>query len=1320
MLETISIQDGLSQGFVVSALQDKEGFLWFATANGLNRYDGIDFQIFKNDPYNPFSLADNAIIAMTEAGNYLGVFTLNQGINLYDRRSRLFYQFPQTAKLLTVGGSRLMAEGDHTLWFFANNSDQHQNLYRFSWPVDLPEQVRRGANPAEIVTIDTVWKQAIFRALTTGGVQPKLWVLGDKNLLLKDLASTTPIQAFDLPEALWNSQEIMADANGGAWVLGARQLGFFDGKTWRFWSIQFHETHFLGWNEASSELWLRDGPDVYAFQLKQAPPTLDAQHAIHHLSVPDIALCAMRDGFDNIWIGTDAKGIRKFNPRSTVFKNYLLGYSIYSPPVTDRQGNVWLSDVRRGKAFSGLLDKKTGQFKTMQEMGFSPQPSFKRLVTDDAGDFWIGSMDESNAPPVLTRFNPVTNQKQLFKTPEKFTRQVFAMHAGANKQIWFANAFQLLRFDIPTQQFSLFEYTIPLDINQGAYALEQTSDGVWWIATGNGLLRAAPKQGSSETATEFNFTLFKNDRNSRNSLPDNQIKSLLIDPLNPQILWIGTGNRGMCRFDTKTNAVTHYNTQNGLSDDTVYGILSSGVDSTYNLWLSTNKGLTRFTPSTGRFQYYFKANGVQDNEFNTYASAKSFTGELLFGGVNGLTIFNPADLSSVKGMPQVYITGLKINNHDIDPRDSSGLLQAGIEFTESIRLSYAQNNLVLQFAATDYTQQERNRFAYYLEGAEPAWVHQGFEHSAQYLHLAPGSYTFWVKSTNSDGVWNEEARALKITILPPWYLSWWAYGLYFLLTAGAVYAFYRLQLKRKLEQLETLRLKELDAFKSRFFTNISHEFRTPLTVILGITEQLMDKPGQTKERLPLIHRNGENLLRLVNQILDLSKLESNTLRMEYVQGDVLAFIRYVVESLHSLANAQNVLLEVSSSSNSIVMDHDPERLQQIVYNLLSNAIKFTPSGGRVRLRAELIQSEFHLSVSDSGVGIAAEDLPRIFDRFFQANNQQHSSIGGTGIGLSLTYELVKAIGGHITAESTLGKGAVFTVILPVTQQAPLVETAGGARYNLPANGLAEPYPALEAGSQASPESPLVLLIEDNPDVLEYLRDCLAPYYRLDFAYNGRAGIEKALEIIPDLIISDVMMPEKDGFEVCETVKNDERSSHIPFVLLTAKASVKDRIAGLRRGADAYLSKPFHPEELLVTLSKLIALRQTLRARYTTLEPLPEPADKDTALEDAFLQKIRSVVENNLENANLSVEDICRAVGMSHSVIHRKLTALTGRSLTLFVRSIRLQKARALLANPAASISEVAYATGFNDPKFFSRVFAEEYGSSPSVFRQQIS
>ncbi len=542
------------------------------------------------------------------------------------------------------------------------------------------------------------------------------------------------------------------------------------------------------------------------------------------------------------------------------------------------------------------------------------------------------------------------------------------------------------------------------------------------------------------------------------------------------------------------------------------------------------------------------------------------------------------------------------------------------------------------------------------------------------------------------------------------------------------------QTKEIMQQNE--KLAALDQLKTRLYTNITHELRTPLTVMLGMTTQLQAQEKTTtlatvSNKLNLIHRNGKNLLNLIKQILDLSKVENNQLSVHLTQDDLVGYVRYITESFHSFANALNILLTVESQVPKIIMDYDREKIRQICNNLLSNAIKYTSSGQKIIISLETTtiaatnESFVILCISDTGKGIPAEDLPYIFDRFYQANDTI-SKAGGTGIGLALTKELIQLLNGEIKVTSEINKGTTFTVKLPIHNNAPLETVTKAARSVSPSLTPAISEDGLYQNERTT-DQPKLLIIEDNADVVEYLKSCLIADYQLSFAFNGRIGIEIALQEIPDIIISDVMMPDKDGLEVCDTLKNDERTSHIPIVLLTAKADIKSRIAGLRKGADAYLAKPFNPEELSVTLEQLVKLRTKLQERYAGLQlgtkgdtnengQVPLPPSEQFLLEDAFVLKAKSIIEKNLNNATFSPQILAQQSGMSYSVMRRKFNALTGRSPSLFIRTIRLHHAKDMLISSDSTISEIAYRTGFNDPKFFSRVFSKEFGVSPSQYR----
>lgn len=545
-------------------------------------------------------------------------------------------------------------------------------------------------------------------------------------------------------------------------------------------------------------------------------------------------------------------------------------------------------------------------------------------------------------------------------------------------------------------------------------------------------------------------------------------------------------------------------------------------------------------------------------------------------------------------------------------------------------------------------------------------------------------------------------------------------------------------IKRAIEEIESHReaeqtkeelnqLQELDALKTRLYTNITHEFRTPLTIILGITDRLTEELEESAHSgLHMIQRNGHHLLNLINQMLELRKLESGKALVRMQQGDILAYLKYITESFDSYAASRDIRLHFLTEEETIVMDYDPEKVLHIVSNLLSNAVKFTKDGGDIYVSVALDgEGNLLLKVKDTGIGIPTEKLPYIFDRFYQVDDSPTRASEGTGVGLALTKELIKVLQGTIKVKSELGKGTQFTIHLPISRDAAVEEDARLHMVKEKVNAFV-PLPASSFSSSPDTEveAPLALIIEDNPDVRQYIASCLEKEYRLAFAENGQVGIDMASDLIPDLIISDVMMPEKDGFEVCDTLKNNPHTSHIPIILLTAKADVESRLKGLQRGADAYLPKPFNREELLIRMQKLLELRRQLQQYYLSLTADDQVAlnDKNSPEEEQehqFVKQVRAVIEAHLADPKFVVPDLCREIGMSHSQLHRKLSALTGLSTKKLIRSIRMNYAKKLLKDPQLTITAVAYDAGFSDPDYFHRVFKQVFGMTPGAFRDTI-
>ncbi|RLD22504.1 MAG: hypothetical protein DRI69_01025 [Bacteroidetes bacterium] len=813
-------------------------------------------------------------------------------------------------------------------------------------------------------------------------------------------------------------------------------------------------------------------------------------------------------------------------------------------------------------------------------------------------------------------------------------------------------------------------------------------------------------------------------------------------------VWLATDVNGLLMYDPKTDHVESYTTDNGLCNNNVCGILPEG-DSC--LWLSTESGLSRFHIASETFVNFYEGDGLANNEFNRRSLFKSAKGQFFFGGMSGVSVFYPEDVmqeyGQTKTQGELVLTSFTKTDNNVD----SLITDYFHAIEPTVDIYHYNTSVSFEYVLTDYTNPGNIRYSYNLEGHDIVWSRPTKFNTASFNDLPIGDYILNVKALDDKGGWSSDQLKVHIIVHAPWWKTSWAYTFYVICLIALLTGLYwftarRIKLKHQLlfEKEETTRLKDLDTFKSRLFTNLTHEFRTPLTVILGMSEQIQKAPKEhLAEGMQLIQRNGRSMLRLINQLLDLSKLDNNSLKIDYRNGDIIPFLHYVTASFQSYANQQNLSLRFRTEISQVSMDHDPELLQQVLTNLISNALKFTPSGGEVWVKVrktvggrgaekrDVLRREsargatqrndmerLEIEISDTGIGIPEEDLVHIFDRFYQADNSSTRAREGSGIGLAHAKELVELMQGSIEMSSEIEKGTQVLVSLPVTQVAsenlsdyqPLDES----ELMTMANGTVV-TPNLTNGQNS--DLPHLLIIEDNPDVVSYLKSCLKNDYQLDIAYNGRIGIEKALEDIPDLIISDVMMPEKDGYEVCDFLKNDERTSHIPIILLTAKADSASKITGLRQGSDAYLSKPFDVTELLVRLENLNDLRRKMKEKYkgVLLQTAPEEVTKSIhPKEAAFIKKVTDILEGNYAREEFSLPDFCKAIGMSRPQLFRKLKALTGTSPSSFIRSFRLQKARLLLESTDINVNEVAFHTGFKDPSYFSKVFQEEFSVKPSA------
>ncbi|MCC6463179.1 MAG: response regulator, partial [Saprospiraceae bacterium] len=962
------------------------------------------------------------------------------------------------------------------------------------------------------------------------------------------------------------------------------------------------------------------------------------------------------------------------------------------------------------------------------------------MVIEASGAFWLLGTGKAVQDGCLYRFNAAGRlvQEYLFPLHVYDYARLLAARDGS---LWITGArCQLFRFDPVTGRFEEWNYGHLFGKQANAVlavALAEDGNGNLWIGTQEGLVKARPR------GAQLDVERMQADPHQPQGLNHNSVACLLPDPVDPGgILWVGTKGGGINRLDVRSGQFRHFTTADGLPDKVIYGILPGNEDPAsgrVSLWCSTNRGLVKLSPrpdASAGFDIttFAAAQGLQDNEFNTQAFYKARGpggrgGELLFGGVNGLNHFFPEAVQSDTTTPPVFVVGLQVNHQpvsDVGPRGEEALLPAPLEYLRELVLQHDQNNLSFEFSALDFTDPSKNRYRYRLVGLDPDWTEAGTHRFAHFTHLAPGRYTLLVQANNGEGRWQDVAQAIQLRVQPPWWRSGAAYLLYALLLLGAVWWAYRIQIRRvqlrgqlAFEHRETERVKAMEQMKTNFFSNVTHEFRTPLTLILEPVRRILAKTqdAEIRENARLVEANSQRLLGLVNQLLDMAKLENDpehAVGLDLRRADFGEMLREVFRSFLPLAEQRDIRLGLKIPEPVPPFLFDQNKTERVLHNLIANALKFTPAGGSVELllrREDAIAASAApvvvVAVRDTGIGIPADALEKVFERFYQVDGSSTRAGEGTGIGLALSKELALQMGGGLSVSSEAGKGSEFSLWLPVVE---------GAAVAAPERETERPVRGPVYREEGRPS---VLLIEDNAELRGFIKQCLAPAWDVLEASNGAEGVQKAAELVPDLVISDVMMPLKDGFAVCDELKNGELTAHIPVILLSAKSAMDSKLKGLRSGADDYLAKPFNTDELLARMENLLLLRRRLRERYARAAPAsPEPAAEFLTPPDReFLRRFTVTLEQHLPDETIGVDDFAQKMAISRVQLHRKLKALTDRNVSDFVRDYRLDRAMAMLQNREGLVYEVASKVGFGSEKYFSRAFKEKFGVPPSQVSQ---
>ncbi|RRB07823.1 hybrid sensor histidine kinase/response regulator transcription factor [Larkinella rosea] len=1269
--ERITQREGLPQAFVPAITQDRQGFIWVGTLDGLCRYDGNEFKVYR--PASPLQVRpDNWGRLWLKSEHDLDWFDpATETFHPFTRHPFFRKHFPQ----------------EHIRSFFVENPSRIWLGLAFEGLVSVDLATHRfrrfrhqPGNPHSLSN-DMVKNIVI-------DYQKRLWVATDTGLDRFD-ESTGRFVHLPLPTSAPDYKPdssiigLYLKPDGDLLLLSGRHLTVYPARTGPPKQFRLPKSYYKGIvpdfatdSQGNDYITVND---LYRFNERTGPQLLYDSTLIQ--SCQSIYI----DRSDVLWLGTQGAGIRKYNLRSSRFT--ALPYRVGFP-----------SDL-----FTRILGMKTTELSTRFA---KTNPYNFRYTYDRQGKLWF-----SAGPGNLYRLDLRTKLAEMIPQPaglpDKPDGKPVLLTSDPQGGIWLAHRLKAWQYDELHRTWHAFPFPIRRQQANERQSIQMIVDErfVWVLTGSDGFFRTDRKTG-----TVRHYTHQPGDSTS---LSSNNLTGLVADLVDPNKFWIGTYGSGLCLFDKQTGRVRRLTQKDGLPNEVIYTAIP---DRRGFVWVATNQGLCQLNRKTFQTRVYTYEDGLQADEFNRFHQLELPDGRIILGGLEGLTAFKPDELQEDTYQPEVQLTDIQINNRMLEPGSLTN--NRAVHTLDVLDLSHNQNFVTASFAAMQFNRRSKIRFRYQLEGLDPDWIVTE-RPIAVYTDLRPGYYTLKLNASNTSAVWSSHVRTVSVIVHRPWWTTWWALMLYFLLLAGIAYGLIRMYLNRirlrqsmELQEKKAEQLRLLDEMKTRFFSNITHEFRTPITLIMTPTEQLLNRfrEPEDRRRLNTISQNANQLLDLVNQLLDLSKLEAGAVKTDEARGDLREFVEIIVQSFQPEAEERGIMLRFLARQLAEEYWFDKGKLERIVYNLVANALKFTPSGGQVECLIEMVEYKnaevVKITVRDSGIGISPNHLPHIFDRFYQVEDSASGLLaqkqqGGTGIGLSLVKEFVELQGGAIQLKSEPGDGTEFAFFLPYRPAAPpLASTA-----NLPA----APGEEREGGIH-------LLIVEDNQELTMYIAESFPDSYHIRRAANGADGLALALEHMPDLIISDVLMPIMDGYTLVRKLKEDLRVSHIPVILLTAKSAHESRLEGLTAGANDYITKPFHLEELRLRVRNLLEQQRQFRdwVRASLINPDTPVRGAETTDSEPFLEVLYPILETNLDNSAFGVEELTTQMRMSRMSFYRKTKAVTGLSTNELIRNYRLKRATYFLREGFTS-TETAYRVGFDSPAYFTKCFRELYQMTPTEF-----
>lgn len=1343
---------GLSNNQIECVFKDSRGFMWIGTNYGLNRYDGYQTKVYKSIKNDTTSLITNSISDIQEDLNGNLWIRSNSTYVVYDIKTEKFIRNISSILLpLGVHFNPSIVEIDSQKNFYFYNPND--GVYKYD--INKNKLIR-----FKQTTDDNMLSQGTINSIKIE--RGFFWILYQSGLLERFNEKTNMVD-FRNRYVLENAKSstiyktLFLDSNGCPWVypgLGDKGVLYYNlaKSEWHFFgndkkdlrgpSDQKISSNFVRSlaQDLNGRIWIatdHGGIDIYDKMTNNITVLRNDPLNPNSLS-QNSAISLFCDNTGIMWVGTYKNGVSFYHPGMFKFDKSPLFF--YNNPdletkdcntlYKDKKGNLWI-----GTNGSGLLkwNNTKQSFTLYRNQQDNPSSISSDIVIsmleDKKGYMWVGTFLGGLNQMVgqnFNRFLPDVNNSNSLSN-----KSVYGLVEDQQQNLWIGTlGGGVDQLDVTRKNFHHHDIgNVPGILSNFVLSMYSKDSTLVYLSTSSGI-------DLLNTKTNSITPVFKN-HSQLNKLSDLIIYNTLIDCRNQ--LWIATDN-GINIYNPEKNSIGYINRSSGLPSDQVVSLIE---DNSGNIWAGTRNGLACIycstNPTTRKYEYsvvsFDENDGLLSAIFNQNAVFKDKQGKIYIGCTKGYTIFDPKTIQFNKIVPQPHFTELLIGNEEILPGKKYKnriILNTSITHKSQIVLRYDEKNITINFSALSYIHPEKNRYRYKLKGFDEEWIYtKSGVGSASYSNLNQGTYQLIVYASNNDNMWSAKPIILEIVIQPPFWLTWWAFITYFILGALLLWYIININLRKQKREFENehrvreaKQLHEIDEMKFRFFTNISHEFRTPLTLIINPVEKLLNesKSEEDKTLLSIIQRNANGLLELVNQLLDFRKLDVHKDALNISVGDVVAFIKDICYSFTELANRKSINFSFSTSVSELRIEFDPEKMKKIVSNLLSNAFKFTPNNGKIDVNMGLIQQIndnkqlLKITVSDSGIGIPAKDLERIFERFYRVENPENGHQTGTGVGLHIVSEYVKLHQGDIGVESQLGKGSIFTIMIPAKQH--LQEEI--INQNLSNDIKPEDQTPEEEAiyEEHRKKLPLMLVVDDNEDFRNFISALFSENYRILKAEDGEIAYKMILDKMPDLIICDVMMPKMDGFELCKLVKQDIRISHIPIILLTAKAGDENKYRGLEAGAEDYIAKPFNMEMLSLKVSRIIERQKKTREQFKRKVDITTSEVEITSMDEKFVKKAVALVEANISSSEFLVEDLCREMGMSRVYFYKKILSLTDKTPSEFIRFIRLKRAADLLEKSQLFVNEVAFQVGFNDPKYFRKYFKDEFGISPNEYKKK--